>query len=163
MAAIYFDSGAPTIFRQKRIGRNGRVFTCFKLRTMPTSTANVASHELVRIELSGLGRNLRKFKLDELPQLLNVLLGQMSLVGPRPCLPQQLQLIELRQSKNVLSQRPGITGLAQINDIDMSDPIKLVSVEERYLKQASFLLDLKILMATFSGRGMATDAARKIL
>ncbi len=161
MFAIFLDSGSPTLFQQDRVGKNRKVFTCFKLRTMPQSTANVASHQLPDVEMTKLGRFLRRFKLDELPQLVNVLLGQMSLVGPRPCLPTQSQLIELRSAKHIFDLRPGITGLAQINDVDMSDPVRLVSFEEKYLAQSTLVMDFRILTATLTGSGMQTDAAQK--
>jgi O-antigen biosynthesis protein WbqP len=161
MLGVFFDSGLPTIFTQKRVGKFKKIFTCLKLRTMPANTVSAASHELTQIKLTAYSEFIRRFKFDELPQLINVLLGQMSLVGPRPCLPQQHELIALRNRNDIFKFRPGITGLAQINEIDMSDPEKLVAFENEYLNEASFLMDLKILLATITGKGLQTDAARK--
>jgi O-antigen biosynthesis protein WbqP len=158
---VYIDSGLPTIFKQKRVGKNGKIFRCYKLRTMPQDTANLPSHQLTQSNISNFGRLARKLKLDELPQLANVLIGQMSLVGPRPCLPQQDELLILRQQNGILNLRPGITGLAQIRGIDMSDPIKLVACETEYLKNANLASDLKILFATIIGEGLHKDAIQK--
>jgi O-antigen biosynthesis protein WbqP len=163
MIGIYFDSGAPALFKQRRLGKDKREFTCLKLRSMPQSTKSLPSHEVVDVKISRYSRLLRRFKLDELPQLFNVLSGEMSLVGPRPCLPQQSELILLRSQKNIFSLRPGITGYAQIHDVDMSDPARLVSFESNYLSKAGVLLDLKILLATVMGKGLHIDAAEKRL
>ena len=161
MGGVFVDSGFPMIFKQNRVGRFRQIFVCLKLRTMPKNTRSLASHELPPVELTGYSKFMRRYKFDELPQLINVLLGQMSLVGPRPCLPQQRELIALRNNNDIFKLKPGITGLAQINDIDMSDPEKLVAFETEYLNEAGLLMDLKILLATLIGKGLQTDAARK--
>ena len=111
--------------------------------------------------ITDVGRFLRKYKLDELPQLYNVLRGEMSFVGPRPCLPEQTALIEARHSSDIYNLYPGITGLAQINQIDMSDPVKLAECDALYLERQSLMLDLKILLATLMGKGLRSDAALK--
>src|SRR6185503_10926322 len=121
-AAIRLESPGAAIFAQRRIGRRGAPFTCYKLRTMNENTIQRPTHEVGASAVTSVGRFLRRWKLDELPQLYNVLRGEMSLVGPRPCLPSQSELIEARLQKGALDVRPGITGLAQVQGIDMSEP-----------------------------------------
>ncbi|MEA2892426.1 MAG: O-antigen biosynthesis protein WbqP, partial [Bradyrhizobium sp.] len=115
IVAIRRQSPGPAIFRQVRVGKQGRAFTCYKFRTMYSGTANLPTHEVQASSVTALGEHLRRFKVDELPQLWNVLIGDMSLVGPRPCLPSQVDLVEARRRLGVLDVRPGITGLAQVN------------------------------------------------
>ena len=119
-----FD-GRP-LFRQSRIGRNEVVFTIVKLRSMEVGATEIDTHLVDYNAVTAYGRFLRRNKLDELPQLWNVLRGEMSLVGPRPCLSSQTLLIDLRKKEEIFEMRPGITGLAQLKSIDMSDPAKLV-------------------------------------
>ncbi|PZO78525.1 MAG: lipid carrier--UDP-N-acetylgalactosaminyltransferase [Mesorhizobium amorphae] len=147
------DSPGPAIFAQKRVGREGRVFTCFKLRTMRSDTPDLPTHLASASSITRLGAVLRRTKLDELPQLWNVLWGEMSLVGPRPCLPTQELLVEERRARGVLALRPGITGLAQVDGIDMSDPVRLARRDADYLQSASFAGDILLLFKTFLGRG----------
>ena len=146
---IAVRGGGPAIFRQVRVGQNGRPFTCLKFRTMAQGTPSVATHKVDPSQITRLGRVLRRFKLDELPQLVNVLRGEMSLVGPRPCLPSQSELIEARKERGILALRPGITGLAQVRGIDMRDPALLASVDAEYAAHQSLRLDLLIVAATF--------------
>lgn len=148
--AIRMETPGPAIFRQERIGRNGVPFVCLKLRTMRKDTPNAPTHETGAAGVTGLGRGLRRFKLDELPQLFNVLKGEMSLVGPRPCLPMQMELIAERRRLGVLSLRPGITGPAQVAGIDMSDPVKLARADAAYLNRRGLVDDLVLLLRTFS-------------
>lgn len=136
------------IFRQQRVGRGEQPFCCYKLRTLHVDAPSVASHELPQSYVTKLGTFLRRFKLDELPQVFNVLRGDMSFVGPRPCLPSQTQLIEERRVRGVYAVRPGITGAAQVAGIDMSDPVRLAKADAAYLERASFWMDLKILADT---------------
>lgn len=143
---IVFDR-AP-IFRQERIGRNGAWFTIFKFRTLPISTPSVPSHELKLEKISRYGKFLRHTKLDELPQLLNVLLGEMSLVGPRPCLPSQVEMIRLRDAAGVLSIRPGITGLAQLKNVHMEFPDRVVELDREMQLNLGAVLYCKILLVT---------------
>ncbi len=152
-AVVRLDSPGPALFRQARVGRNARTFICYKFRTMFVATPQVATHEVSELAVTRVGAVLRRTKLDELPQLFNVIFGQMSLVGPRPCLPNQVELIAERQARGVLSIRPGITGLAQINDIDMSSPTLLAEWDLRYLQERSIWLDARILIGTVLGRG----------
>jgi O-antigen biosynthesis protein WbqP len=151
------ESSGPAIFRQTRVGKGGRPFTCYKLRTMYSGTANLPTHEVQASSVTALGEYLRRFKVDELPQLCNVLAGDMSLVGPRPCLPSQTELIEARRQLGVLAVRPGITGLAQVSGIDMSDAWRLAEIDARYVRTQSFSGDAKLIWATLRGRGVGID------
>jgi O-antigen biosynthesis protein WbqP len=147
----------PAIFAQQRIGRGGRPFTCYKLRTMDRTTANLPTHQTDASAITPLGRHLRRLKLDELPQLYNVLTGDMSLVGPRPCLPTQIELIEARRRRGVLEIRPGITGLAQVRGVDMSDPERLAELDAQYARGVSIYADVRLILATLCGGGMGVD------
>lgn len=151
---VKLQSPGPGIFRQRRIGLNGQEFTCYKFRTMHLSAPNVATHEAPASVVTPLGSILRRTKIDELPQVFNIFANEMSFVGPRPCLPTQTELIDERRNRAVLSLKPGITGLAQVNDIDMSDPITLAACDERYVKLRSIIFDLKLMLMTVSGKGM---------
>ncbi|MER9603779.1 sugar transferase [Mesorhizobium sp. M0243] len=150
--AVRASSPGPAIFSQVRVGRDGRLFRCHKLRTMYVGTPSLPSHEAPVDSVTSVGKVLRKFKLDELPQFWNVLKGEMSLVGPRPCLPTQTELIECRRRLGVLAALPGITGLAQIRGIDMSNPELLAETDAAYLRTASFWLDFRILFGTLYRR-----------
>lgn len=149
--AIRATSPGSAIFSQTRVGRDGVLFRCHKLRTMYVGTPSLPSHEAPAKAVTSVGKVLRRFKLDELPQFWNVLKGEMSLVGPRPCLPTQVELVERRRRLGVLAARPGITGLAQIRGIDMSNPALLAETDAAYLRTASFWLDLRILLGTLYG------------
>ncbi|TGQ32792.1 sugar transferase [Mesorhizobium sp. M00.F.Ca.ET.216.01.1.1] len=151
MLVIRASSPGPALFSQIRVGQNGVLFRCHKVRTMYQGTPSLPSHEAPENSVTVIGKALRKFKIDELPQLWNVLKGEMSLVGPRPCLPTQTELIELRRRLGVLSALPGITGLAQIRDIDMSDPKLCAETDAAYLQIASIGFDLRILLGTIIG------------
>ena len=146
--SVRASSSGPALFSQIRVGRAGALFRCHKLRTMYTGTPSLPTHEAPAHSVTAVGRFLRAYKLDELPQLWNVLKGEMSLVGPRPCLPTQTELIERRAQLGVLSALPGITGLAQIRSIDMSTPKLLAETDAEYLKTASIASDLRILLGT---------------
>jgi O-antigen biosynthesis protein WbqP len=155
--AIRLQSPGPAIFTQVRVGRGGRPFTCYKLRTMYSGTANLPTHEVQASSVTPLGEYLRRFKIDELPQLWNVLSGEMSLVGPRPCLPSQLDLVEARRRLGVLEARPGITGLAQVNGVDMSDANRLAEIDAQYARTQSLIGDFRLILATLSGHGVGVD------
>lgn len=148
----YFDTGSP-VFRQTRVGKNQQPFTLIKFRTMPVETKSVATHLVGASSVTKLGGFLRKTKLDELPQLINVVKGEMSLVGPRPCLFNQQELIDARQSKGVFDVRPGITGLAQVNEIDMSTPELLAEWDERMISSMSIRAYFTYIIQTVSGKG----------
>ena len=147
---IKCDSKGPALFRQTRIGKNGDPFTCLKFRTMQTGTENVPTHEVGIGQITKVGQNLRRFKLDEIPQLINVLCGKMSLVGPRPCLPSQTELINAREQSGALKVLPGITGLAQIEGIDMSEPQRLAKRDGEYAQTRTLCGDLAIIVKTFT-------------
>lgn len=147
-----FDTGSP-LFKQERVGKNQKPFTLVKFRTMSVDTASVASHLASTSSITKLGGFLRKTKLDELPQLWNVLKGEMSLVGPRPCLFNQEELIKEREQRDVFKVRPGITGLAQVNEIDMSTPKRLAEIDEKMINSLSIADYFKYIFMTISGSG----------
>lgn len=147
-----FDTGSP-LFRQERVGRYKKPFTLVKFRTMKPDTASVASHLASASSITPFGGFLRKTKLDELPQLWNVLKGEMSLVGPRPCLFNQEELIAEREQRGVLNYRPGITGLAQVNEIDMSTPVLLAETDQKMLSKLSLKDYFKYILMTVAGKG----------
>jgi O-antigen biosynthesis protein WbqP len=155
--AIRLQSPGPAIFRQVRVGKDGRPFTCYKLRTMYSGTANLPTHEVQASSVTALGEHLRRYKVDELPQLYNVLTGDMSLVGPRPCLPSQIALVEARRQLGVLDVRPGITGLAQVNGVDMSDANRLAEIDAQYVRTQSLMGDFRLILATLRGQGVGVD------
>ncbi len=149
--AIKADSKGPVIFKQKRVGKDNRHFMIYKFRTMRTDTPDLPTHLLGDPSqyVSRVGRFLRKTSLDELPQLLNIILGHMSLVGPRPALYNQTDLVELRTSLDIHRIRPGLTGWAQINGRDdISDEEKAL-FDKYYHEHMSFWFDLKIMFQTF--------------
>jgi len=160
-ALVKLRSPGPGLFAQERVGRNGRIFTCYKFRTMTWGAPNVASHEAPAALITPFGAFLRNTKLDELPQIVNILRNDMSLVGPRPCLPMQEELIDARKRNGVLELKPGISGLAQINNIDMRDPAVLAGWDRRYRDLQCLVLDVRILLATARGSGRG-DAARAL-
>jgi len=147
-----FDTGSPLFF-QERVGRYRRPFTLIKFRTMDADTASVASHLASRSSITRLGALLRKTKLDELPQLWNVLKGEMSLVGPRPGLFNQEQLLHERDIRKVFEARPGITGLAQVSGIDMSTPELLAETDAKMLRQLTLSYYFKLILMTVLGQG----------
>ena len=147
-----FDTGSP-VFRQERVGRHKKPFTLVKFRTMSVDTASVASHLANSSSITKFGHFLRRTKLDELPQLWNVLKGEMSLVGPRPCLFNQEELIQEREQRGVLAARPGVTGLAQVNDIDMSTPQLLAETDQKMLENLTIGAYFKYIFMTVAGKG----------
>lgn len=150
---IRLDSDGPAIFAQSRVGKHGKPFTCYKFRTMRVGTPHMATHNVTASAVTKIGAFLRKSKLDELPQIVNIARGEMTIVGPRPCLDSQTELIAERRKLGVLEVRPGVTGWAQINDIDMSDPSRLASVDRQYIALRSILFDLSIMVKTVIGAG----------
>jgi|SRR5690554_5950194 len=148
----FFETGSP-LFRQQRVGRYQKPFTLVKFRTMKKDTAHLASHLASASAITPFGHFLRRTKLDELPQLWNVLKGEMSLVGPRPCLFNQHELIDERAKRGVFNVRPGITGLAQINDIDMSTPELLAKTDAEMISELSLSHYVKYLVQTLTGKG----------
>ncbi|MDP0097893.1 sugar transferase [Glaesserella parasuis] len=148
----YFDTGSP-IFIQERVGKNKKPFKLIKFRTMNVNTASVASHLAGSSSITRLGRFLRKTKIDELPQLINVLKGEMSLVGPRPNLFNQKELIQEREKYSVYDVLPGITGLAQLSDIDMSIPELLAKTDSEMIKNLNLKYYFKYIVLTALGKG----------
>ena len=153
-----FDTGSP-LYTQVRVGRRNKSFRLKKFRTMSKDTASVATHLASSSSITKLGRFLRRTKLDELPQLWNVLRGEMSLVGPRPCLPNQVELIAEREKLGVFDVRPGITGLAQISGIDMSTPKLLAETDAAMIETLNFKNYFKYIFLTILGKG-AGDRVR---
>ena len=148
----YFDTGSP-IFRQERVGKGKYPFRLMKFRSMNVNTQSVATHLASASSITPFGSFLRKSKLDELPQLWNVLVGDMSLVGPRPNLYNQEELIHERDMCRVYSVRPGITGLAQINKIDMSTPQYLAETDAKMIQELNTLGYFKYIFLTIFGKG----------
>jgi O-antigen biosynthesis protein WbqP len=147
-----FDTGSPLFF-QRRVGKNKKSFTLIKFRTMRPQTQSVATHLVSKSAITSFGSFLRKSKLDELPQLINVFFGDMSLVGPRPNLFNQEELIEERDKRGIYIVRPGITGLAQIMEIDMSTPKLLAETDLKMIQELTLLRYFSFILATVSGKG----------
>jgi O-antigen biosynthesis protein WbqP len=148
----YFDTGSP-IFQQERVGKGKKPFRLVKFRSMHVNVPSVATHLSSALSITPFGVFLRKTKLDELPQLWNVFVGYMSLVGPRPNLYNQEELIIERDSRGVYSVRPGITGLAQINKIDMSTPKLLAETDAKMIQELNTLGYFKYIFLTVFGKG----------
>lgn len=147
-----FDTGSP-IFVQERVGRNKKPFKLIKFRTMSVETKSVASHLASNASITWLGAFLRKSKIDELPQLINVVKGEMSLVGPRPNLFNQEELIKERDALGVYNVLPGITGLAQVQNIDMSTPALLAKIDKQMIDSLTVKDYFKYIMMTVTGSG----------
>jgi O-antigen biosynthesis protein WbqP len=154
-----FDTGSP-IFCQVRVGRHKKAFTLVKFRTMRVGTESVASHLASVSSITPFGNFLRKSKLDELPQLWNVLKGEMSLVGPRPCLFNQEELIAERNKYGVFKVRPGITGLAQVNTIDMSTPKLLAETDAKMIASLTLKDYFTYILQTVTGKGSGDRVVR---
>tara|TARA_Y100000768_G_scaffold249487_1_gene189480 strand:+ start:3728 stop:4309 length:582 start_codon:yes stop_codon:yes gene_type:complete len=146
---ILIEDGFPIFFVQERIGIHKNTFKIIKIRTLKKNTPNIGTHELKKSNMLKNGKWIRKIKLDEFPQLINVLKGDLNIVGPRPGLISQGILLEERSLKNVFMVKPGITGLAQILGYDMSDPKKLAEIDELYIINKSIVIDFLIIAGTF--------------
>ena len=147
-----FDTGSP-LFIQVRVGKHQQHFKLLKFRTMKLNTESVATHLVNSSSVTPFGGFLRRTKLDELPQLWNVLKGEMSLVGPRPCLPNQMELIQERDQRGVFEVLPGITGLAQIKGIDMSTPELLAKTDAQMIQELTLKKYFQYLFMTIGGAG----------
>lgn len=154
---IVVEDGFPIFFKQDRIGKDGKKFKIIKIRTLKKDTPDLGTHDLEKDHMLINGKWIRKLKLDEFPQLINVMRGDIDIVGPRPGLEMQTKLLDARSSRDIYSIKPGITGLAQILGYDMSDPKKLAEIDEIYIINKSFNLDLLIILGTFF------DSPRQIL
>ena len=150
MALIRLDSKGPAIFKQKRVGRNGKLFTCYKLRTMKQGTPERSRAELPNAQsyTTRVGAVLRRYGIDELPQLFNVLIGDMSLVGPRPLIPSEEPCHRMRTDCGIYTLRPGITGLAQIKSRNVGNAYCRVSLDFEYFCKKSIKFDALILFYT---------------
>lgn len=153
-----FDTGSP-IFIQSRVGKNKKDFNLIKFRTMSVETKSVASHLANNSSITKFGNFLRKTKVDELPQLINVVKGEMSLVGPRPNLFNQEELIKERDALGVYDVLPGITGLAQVQNIDMSTPKLLAKTDKQMIDTLDIKDYFKYIIMTVKGSGSG-DAIR---
>ncbi len=156
---VWMEAGASPFFLQRRVGRHLRPFTLVKLRTMHVSAPQVGSHEVGVAHMLRSGAWLRRVKLDELPQVWNVLAGDMSFVGPRPCLFSQTELIAARGARGVYALLPGITGPAQVAGVDMSTPQILAELDATYLGPFDLRRDLALLAATLGSKGRGDAAA----
>lgn len=147
---ILISDGSPVFFRQKRVGKSNELFEIYKFRTMKRGTENVASNDLsdANVKITKFGKILRATSIDELPQLLNILNGTMSLIGPRPLIPEETKIRELRQKYNVYSVRPGITGWAQVNGRDNVSAEKKALLDKEYVEKQSLMFDIKIFFMT---------------
>ena len=150
---LYFNNQSP-FFYQQRIGKNLKIFTLIKFRTMKKGTLDSATHLVDSTRITTIGAILRKTKLDEIPQLINVIKGEMSFVGPRPCLPSQYELIGIRKKLNVHLFLPGITGLAQIKGIDMSNPLLLAKTDREMIKNFNLKYYFYFIFKTIIGNGL---------
>ena len=155
----FFDTGSP-FFRQERVGKDKKPFHLYKFRSMRLDTKSVATHLADYSAVTKYGSFLRRSKLDELPQLINVLVGDMSLVGPRPNLFNQHELIQERAKRGVYSIRPGITGLAQVQKIDMSTPVLLAETDAKMLAQLNLGFYFKFIVLTVLGNGFGDRVVR---
>ena len=147
---VLISDGSPVFFRQKRVGKNNELFEIYKFRTMKRGTENVASNDLsdADVKITRFGKILRATSIDELPQLLNILNGSMSLIGPRPLIPEETRIRELREKYNVYSVRPGITGWAQVNGRDNVSAEKKALLDKEYVEKQSLMFDIKIFFMT---------------
>jgi O-antigen biosynthesis protein WbqP len=159
--AILIEDGFPVLFKQKRVGINYTFFHIYKFRSMKKNTPNVATHLLTNPEqyLLRIGKFIRKTSLDELPNLINIIQGDMVFVGPRPALYNQDDLMQLRVAAGVDKLKPGITGWAQINGRDEISIQEKVKLEQTYLQKKSFLFDIKIMIKTFTNVLFSKDVS----
>lgn len=160
--AIWLECKASPFFWQVRLGRDEVPFRLLKLRTMAVDTLQTASHEVSPQQILKVGRIIRKTKIDEFPQLWNVVKAEMSLVGPRPGLAMQHELTRARRTYNVFALKPGITGVSQINGLDMSTPWDLAKSDASYHQPWRLFFDLEILYHTALGKGNGDAAAKSI-
>ena len=147
LVLLLTESRSP-IFRQERVGKNGVIFKVYKFRTMRQDAPSLPTHVTGSRYVTTLGRILRRSRLDELPQLVNILLGTMNFIGPRPCLPMQTDLVCARKHLGILAVLPGVTGLAQSRGVDMSNINNIIRLDLFYIRKRSLRLDLKIICLT---------------
>ena len=147
--AIFIEDGWPIIFKQKRVGKGGKLFTMYKFRSMVKNAGDVPSSQAIGLPITKVGKIIRRLSLDELPQLVNILKGDMSIVGPRASLKSQVKLYELRQKFRITDLKPGLTGLAQINSYDGMPEEEKALWDKKYAENITFLNDIKIILRTF--------------
>lgn len=149
--AIFIDNPGPIIFKQARVGKDKKIFMLYKFRTMKVDAPDVATHLLENPEqyITRVGKILRKTSLDELPQIYNILFNQMSIIGPRPVIASEEDLITERDKYGVYSIKPGLTGWAQINGRDEIGPILKAKLDAEYMENMSFFFDVKCFFGTF--------------
>jgi O-antigen biosynthesis protein WbqP len=145
---IKFHDGGPVIFKQKRVGVNGHQFDFMKFRSMPVNTPNVVSTQTAVLKVTPIGKFIRRTNLDEIPQFINVLKGDMSIIGPRPSLPSQTSLIEMRTQNGAIKLRPGLTGWAQVNAYDYMPEEEKARLDGEYFEKFGILIDLRIVLGT---------------
>jgi O-antigen biosynthesis protein WbqP len=148
--AIRLDDGAPVFFRQKRVGRGGRLFEICKFRSLPANTGDIPSARAGALRPTRVGRVIRRTNIDELPQLFNILKGDMSVVGPRPALPAQVELVRMRDRNGAAGCKPGLTGLAQVNSYDGMPEEEKARFDGEYAARVAAAADLKIMLKTFA-------------
>jgi len=148
--AIIIEDGMPFLFIQERIGKNQSIFKIIKIRTLKIGAPNTGTHQLENEYKLKCGKLIRKIKLDEFPQLINVLKGDINLIGPRPGLVSQIDLTQNRNANGIYDIKPGITGLSQVLGYDMSNPSKLAEIDKMYIQKQSLYLNFLILISTFT-------------
>ncbi len=166
---VLISSGRPVIFKQERVGYGNKLFTIYKFRTMKDGMRQTRTEDLTEEEIENditfIGKILRKLSLDELPQLFNILKGDMSFVGPRPLIPQEEEIRVLREKYNVYSVRPGITGWAQVNGRDFISDEQKAKLDKEYVENHSIVMDIKIMFKTvrvvLAGKDIADGKTEK--
>ena len=146
--AIRLEDRGPAVFRQMRVGRRGAPFTLMKFRSMPVGTPEVPSAQSTQLKVTKVGAFIRRANIDELPQLFNIVRGDMSVVGPRPALPSQHSLVSARKALHVDELRPGLTGLAQVNSYDGMSEREKIEWERQYASKVTFFGDIMIILRT---------------
>jgi O-antigen biosynthesis protein WbqP len=146
--AVRLGDAGPALFRQTRTGRSGRPFRVFKFRSMPVQSADLPSAGAAGLKVTAVGKVIRRTNIDELPQLFNIFCGEMSLVGPRPPLPAQADLIRMRRENKALECRPGLTGLAQVNSYDGMPEAEKARWDGQYASHITFIGDLRLIVRT---------------
>jgi O-antigen biosynthesis protein WbqP len=147
---IKLNDGGPVIFKQNRIGKDGVEFKFMKFRSMPVNTPNVVSTQTAVLEVTPIGKIIRRANLDEIPQFINVLKGDMSIIGPRPSLPSQASLIAMRKQNGAIKLRPGLTGWAQVNAYDYMPESEKANFDGEYYQKVSLWMDIKIVFRTIN-------------
>jgi O-antigen biosynthesis protein WbqP len=145
---IKIHDRGPIIFKQKRVGQFGKEFLFLKFRSMPVNTPNVVSTEVRKLNITPIGKIIRRTNLDEIPQMINVLKGDMSIIGPRPCLPDQESLIALRKANGSIKLKPGLTGWAQVNAYDYMPETEKADFDGEYCAKLSLWMDVEIVFRT---------------